>query len=670
MTVDDPPDRPLFVWDGDCRFCGWWVRRWMSRLPEGAVRSVPFQEVAGRFPEIPESSLRRSAKLILPDGRVLEAAASVFRLLAIGGRGWAWKLYRGLPPFRWIAEAVYGRVARHRSAAEATTRWVWGDDPSPPTFAVGGWLFRLSLGLVYVVAFLSLLVQVDGLVGPQGILPAGELLRAVQEGTASGIEALWRAPTLAWISSGEAALTAMASLGVGAGFLLALGIRPLVFGAAAWVLYLSLTVVGQDFLAYQWDSLLLEAGFLALFIVPAGPATPGGPVSDAGDDGTPGPGSGWADGIRAALFRAPRPGRTAVWLGVWLLLRLMLQSGLAKIAGGDPVWLDLTALSHHFETQPIPNPVAWFAHQLPRWVHRAGTAGALLIEIAVPLLLLLPRRPRHLAVGAVVLLQALIFLTGNYAFFNLLTVAVAFLAVDDQAWRRLLGGLRVGRPLLDELRTPGRVRGRFRGALMVPYAALAVVVGGAQLARTASPGAVPEIVAGPADAVAEAVAPLRLVNGYGLFADMTTTRPEIVLEGRHGDGPWRAYDFRYKPDDPEESPLQVAPHQPRLDWQMWFAALKARRAPDSAPARARYDRWLLRFVAELLRGTPAVTGLLDADSPFRSRPPDAVRARLVEYRFTGWEGWSGGGRWWRRGGAAEMYLPAVRLDPSGLAPAR
>lgn len=664
MRVEEPPDRPLFVWDGDCRFCGWWVRRWTSRLPEDTARVAPFQEVGDRFPEIPESSFRRSAKLITPDGRVLEAAASVFRLLALGGRGWWWALYRRVPPFRRLAEAVYARIARHRPAAARATRWLWGEDPRPSTFAVGGWFFRASLGLVYLAAFLSLLVQIDGLVGPSGILPAGEFLRAVEQGTGSRAEALWRAPTLAWISAGESALTAMAGLGAGAGLLLALGVRPLISAAAAWVLYLSLTVAGQEFLAYQWDSLLLEAGFLALFLVPAG--WPASTDSGPGGDG----GTGRAAGLRAGFFRAPRPGRLGAWLGAWLLLRLVLESGLAKLAGGDPVWLDFTAVVHHFETQPIPNPVAWFAHQLPWWMDRAGTAGALLVELPVPLLLLLPRRPRHLGAALVIGLQAAIFVTGNYGFFNLLTVAIAFLALDDALWRGLLRRVGAGRRLLDRLRTSGTAGGRVRAALLVPYAALAVGVGGARVVRTATPGALPGLVAGPVDAAAEAVAPFRLVNGYGLFADMTTARPEIVVEGRRDGGEWRAYDFRYKPDDTGEMPPQVAPHHPRLDWQMWFAALRARRAPDGAPPRVRYDRWLLRFVAELLRGTPAVTGLLDESSPFRRRPPDAVRARLVEYRFTGWEELHGSGRWWSRGDAPELYLPPVRLGPDGLAPAR
>lgn len=620
----------------------------MSRIPEDRARAAPYREVEERFPEIPESSFRRSVKLVLPDGRVLEAAAGVFRLLEIGGRGWPWRLYRRLPPVRWTAEGVYRLVARNRPLFGTLTRWLWGDDPTPSSFAAGGWAFRVVLGVVYVVAFASLGVQVAGLVGPEGILPAGAYLDAVARSTGSAAEAAWRAPTLAWLASGDLALQGMAAAGAAAGLLLALGVRPLLSAAVSWILYLSLTVAGQAFLAYQWDSLLLETGFLALFLLPAGP-----PRGDPDED--PGP----LGRLRGSLWRAPRPGWTAVWLGAWLLLRLVLESGLAKVAGGDPVWRNLTALAHHFETQPIPNPLAWFVHQLPAWAHRVGTAGALLVELPVPLLLLLPRRPRHLGALLVIALQVLILLTGNYAFFNVLAIGLALLVLDDRWWESVAGRL------TELLGTGPTTRGRLRGALLVPYAALAVGVGGAQLARTASSGTLPE----PVAAVAGAVSPLRLVNGYGLFADMTTRRPEIVVEGRRDGGPWRAYDFRYKPDDRGERPPQVAPHQPRLDWQMWFGALRAARVPDGAPARARYDRWFLGFVAALLRGSPDVTGLLSEESPFRGRAPDAVRARLSEYRFTGWQAWSESGDWWRRE-PPEPYLPPVRLGEDGLVRAR
>ncbi|HSR41411.1 MAG TPA: lipase maturation factor family protein, partial [Longimicrobiales bacterium] len=411
---------PLFVWDGECGFCRFWVSRWRARLGD-AVRFAPFQDVGERFPDISDEAFRRSAKLVEEDGTVREAAAAVFRLLSLGpGTGIVWWLHRRVPPFRWAAEAAYRWIADHRELAARVTRLLWGRDPTPPTFATAARLVTRVVALVYLVAFVSLAVQVRGLIGPDGILPAGEYLDAVSRATGGGIAAVLRAPTLAWLAPGGGALVALCAVGSAAALALFFEIVPLAGAAAAWVLYLSLRTVGQAFLSFQWDLLLLEAGFLLLFLVPAGGSFP------AVGRLLPPVGRLLPAGTRRERGRRMRGGPwfPAVWLFWWLLFRLIFESGLVKLTGGDPVWRDLTALAHHYETQPIPNPLAWYAHQLPEGIHRLSTLVTLGVELGVPFLFFLPRRPRMLGGVLVIGHQAAILLTGNYTFFNLLTIAV------------------------------------------------------------------------------------------------------------------------------------------------------------------------------------------------------------------------------------------------------
>jgi hypothetical protein len=304
-----------------------------------------------------------------------------------------------------------------------------------------------------------------------------------------------------------------------------------------------------------------------------------------------------------------------VWLFRALLFRLMFLSGVVKLASGDATWRSLEALKYHYETQPLPTPLAWFMHQLPDAVQRASTAMVLVAELAVPLLFLAPRRLRAIGAWVTIGFQVLILLTGNYAYFNWLTIALCMWLFIEPADRKVTWGSGV----------------------------LAVTIGGlGVLTLLAAAGVtLPE----PALRAMGAVDPLRVVNSYGLFAIMTTTRPEIIVEGSNDGQTWQAYEFRYKPGDVRRAPPVVAPHQPRLDWQMWFAAL----------GTAQQNRWFVNFVEKLLRGEPAVLGLLARD-PFGGSPPKYVRARLFQYHFTRW----GEAGWWRREESG-MYLGAVSL---------
>lgn len=481
---------------------------------------------------------------------------------------------------------------------DSLTTWLLGRLLSPTGHQVE-WLFLRLLGLIYFIAFTSLGLQVVGLIGSRGILPVSEHLHALYG--RHGPRAYLLAPTLFWLNASDSALRLTCQVGALLALLLTLGLAPRLLAVLLYLLYLSLVHAGQVFLAYQWDALLLEAGFLAIFL----------------------------DGSSLSL-----------WLGRWLLFRLMFLSGAVKLLSGDPTWRSLTALSFHYQTQPLPNPVAWYLHQAPLWFHRLSTLFVLIVELAVPFLAFGPPSARLVAAGAFVLLQALIFLTGNYNFFNLLTIALCLFLLDDA--------------ILPDL-TPAWLRGLIppvaqpTGRARLPTLIAAVFILPTSLALTAATLGLP--LPAPAQRALSAVGPWRAVNTYGLFAVMTTVRPEIVVEGSLDGETWLAYEFRYKPGEVRRPPPFVAPHQPRLDWQMWFAALR--------PAFA--TPWFPRFLVRLLEGSPEVLSLL-AKNPFPQGPPRYVRARLYDYRFTDFATRRATGAWWERELLGE-YFPPIALPP-------
>ena len=366
----------------------------------------------------------------------------------------------------------------------------------PPTsYARAAWLFLRLLGLVYLIAFWSLATQILGLAGHDGILPADRYMTAAH--TLDGISRYWMLPTLTWISASDTFLRALCIGGAALAALLIAGILPALVLPLLWLAYLSLSVVCGEFLSFQWDALLLEAGFLAIFLAP------------------------WTVRERA---RAPAdPPRLVVWLFLWLLFRLMVGSGAVKLTSGDATWRGLTALTVHFETQPIPTPFAWYAHWLPAWLLKASTVIVFAIELLVPMFIVTTRRLRRWAFVPLVALQIVIALTGNYAFFNLLTAALCVFLIDDAAWGAWGPGNPGGNIAIDHPTTS-----RARHAVVVALAVVIVPVSAVTFAGSLGiriPGAV------LVDPLADLVAPFRSVNAYGLFAVMTTTRPEIVIEG-------------------------------------------------------------------------------------------------------------------------------------------
>lgn len=486
-------------------------------------------------------------------------------------------------------------------------------------YATARWVFFRLLGIVYLFAFWSLANQIVGLLGHDGVQPAQIYMAAARDWAGAqhlGIDRFRVLPTLFWLTAGDAALRTVCVAGILLSLLLFAGVAPLLVAPLLWLCYLSLSVVAREFLSFQWDALLLESGLLAVFVAPAG----------------------WTDPFTSRVD----PPRAGVWLFQWLLLRFMLGSGLVKLASGDPTWRSLTALTYHYETQPIPTPLAWYAHLLPVWFHKASTLMTLAIELVAPFLMLMPRRWLRMAACTMfVMLQAVIAATGNYAFFNLLTASLCAFILDDAA----LTGTAVAAG------APRRLTRRVQGALAVAAALVILPVSAAIFARSVGvvlPGAE------QVEAVAAIVSPLRSINSYGLFAVMTTRRPEIIIEGSNDGNAWQPYEFKYKVGDPRRRPPWVAPFQPRLDWQMWFAALGA--AEDNG--------WFDSLCTRLLEGSPDVLRLLSYD-PFGGRPPKYVRALLYQYHFADWQTRRTQGVWWTRE-LLGVYLPPTSLERTGV----
>ncbi len=494
-----------------------------------------------------------------------------------------------------------------------STLFYGSDTVADPSYFLTRWIFLRGLGCVYLIAFASLYFQMGGLYGQRGILPAQELLTDVHE--LHGSTAYYLLPTVFWFSASDTALHAVCAAGMIVSVLMIAGVVPIIASIVLWVLYLSLFNIGQVFLGFQWDALLLETGFLAIFFAP----------------------------ITNFLKRNrdDEPSMIALWLLRWLLFRLMFSSGVVKLSGGDPTWRNLSALNVHYMTQPLPAWTSWLMHQAPAWLQKATVLFVYFVELIVPFSIFAPRRIRHLGAYIMVVFQVLLMVTGNYAFFNLLTIVLCIPLLEDTAFPARLRGFLVQPRLASDVASP-----RWRKYLLAPLAVLIVCLSTvAMLDRMHANIPWPEFVTGTANAVA----PFRSVAAYGLFEQMTTQRPEIVIEGSMDGEAWKEYEFRYKPGDVRRRPSFIAPYQPRLDWQMWFAAM--RRYQDSP--------WVAQLLQRILEGSPEVLGLLGSN-PFPDAPPKFVRASIYLYTFTDFKS-GADGSWWTRERKG-LYCPAFSLE--------
>ena len=466
------------------------------------------------------------------------------------------------------------------------------------------WLTRLvlerTLGVIYLVAFFVALNQFRPLLGERGLLPVPAFLGHVR---------FMQAPSLFHVGYSDARLLAVAWAGIALSLAVVVGlldIAPPVLAIAVWfalwALYLSIVNVGQIFYSFGWETLLLEAGFLAIFLG-AGPMVPAWPL--------------------VLLFR-------------WLVFRVEFGAGLIKLRG-DRCWRDLTCLYHHHETQPMPNPLSWFFHHLPKPLHRVEVLGNFFAQLVVPFFLFAPQPVASIAGLLIVLTQGWLVLSGNFSWLNFLTMTLAVSAFDDRALSLVLP-MHVPHLVLLPAWWQGLVIALTVLVVLMSYRPVRNLISRHQVMNTSFD-------------------PFHLVNTYGAFGSVTKVRYEIIVEGTAdvavGEGGWRAYEFKGKPGDPRRLPRQYAPYHLRLDWLMWFAAMES----------PLHHRWFIAFLVKLLEGDRATLKLLRLN-PFPDHPPAAVRANLYRYRFSSVGEWRKDHAWWVREVVGD-YLPALMLDPTG-----
>ena len=486
------------------------------------------------------------------------------------------------------------------------------------TLFTGGndyWLTRFVilrlLGFVYAVAFFVATQQLVPLIGAQGLTPATHFLASVETELGSRTAGMEHLPTLFWFGISDQSLSILAW----AGFLISLavlaGYANSILLLLLWAIYMSIVHVGQIWYGYGWETQLLETGFLAIFLCPLLDPRP---------------------------FPARPPSLLVIWLFRWLGFRIMIGAGLIKLRG-DPCWRDLTCLYYHYETQPIPNPISRYLHFAPHWSHRLGTAWNHFIELIVPWFSFGPRTARHIAGLLLVSFQITLIISGNLSFLNYVTIIPFLACLEDTLLRRVL-------PRAIVRRAEQAARGEARPNIGQNVMALALSL----LVAWLSVPTVLNLVSNR-QLMNYSYDPLNLVNTYGAFGSVGQERTEIVFEGTDdpivtGDTKWKEYEFTAKPGDPNRRPPFIAPYQPRLDWQIWFAAMAS---PAEYP-------WTLHFVWRLLHNDRATLSLL-AGNPFPNGPPHYIRARLYRYRFAP----PGDPVWWKRELIGE-WLPAFSVD--------
>ncbi|MEQ1862982.1 MAG: lipase maturation factor family protein [Chthoniobacteraceae bacterium] len=473
------------------------------------------------------------------------------------------------------------------------------------------WLTRFVLlrwiGFIYAVAFLCAAQQIVPLIGEHGLTPAGTYLGLLEEHYRSRGAAFAALPGLFWFGHSDAALVAWAWIGFALAAVVMCGFANVPMMTALWAIYMSFIHVGQEWYGYGWEIQLLETGFLAIFLCPLLDARP---------------------------FPRHPPPVIVVWLFRWLGFRIMLGAGLIKLRG-DACWSDFTCMYYHYLTQPIPNPLSRAFHFMPQWFHKVEVLWNHFIELIVPWFSFGPRTARHIAGVLLISFQFILILSGNLSFLNWLTIVPFIACFDDSLLARVLPFVRRG---ADSAPHQGS------NASLVPSLCLALIVVFLSLEPVAN-------LFSARQAMNTSFTSLHLVNTYGAFGSVGRERREIVFEGTRDSvltdrTEWREYDFVAKPGTPTRAPRVIAPYQPRIDWQIWFAAM----------ATHEHYPWTVHLVWKLLHNDTGALSLL-ATNPFPGEPPRYIRARYYRYEFAP----PGGSEYWKRTELG-LWLPPLSVD--------
>jgi Lipase maturation factor len=485
--------------------------------------------------------------------------------------------------------------------------------------STGGDKYRLTrfiilrlLGFVYTIAFFIAARQLVPLVGEHGLTPATHYLALLQAHFDSKPTAALEVPTVFWFALSDRALVIFSWTGVALSLVVLAGYANAIMMAVLWAMYMSIVHIGQIWYGYGWETQTLETGFLAIFLCPLFDARP---------------------------FPKRSPPLLVIWLFRWLGFRIMVGAGLIKLRG-DPCWRDLTCLYYHYETQPIPNPISRYLHFAPFWFHKLGTGWNHFVELIVPWFSFGPRIARHIAGVFLVTFQIFLIISGNLSFLNYVTIVPFIACFDDRFWRRILPNALIRRS--DRVRTEAS---RIQFGIAVILAVLVAYLSIAPVTNLVSNRRLMNASFDPFD----------LVNTYGAFGAVGRERDEIVFEGTADlvitEGTkWKEYEFVAKPGDPNRRPPFIAPYQPRIDWQIWFAAMAS---PADYP-------WTLHFVWKLLHNDSGTLSLL-ANNPFPQAPPRYIRARFYRYHFAP----PRGAAWWKRELIGE-WLPALSANDDQL----
>ncbi len=611
---------PILLYDGDCGFCLYWIEQ-LKKLVGDKIDCKPYQSVlsSGTWNGFTREDCRRSIKLYEPStGKAYEAAHAAFKALSYNPKlGLALWLYEKLPGFKYISEFIYALVAILRPLLSKL-----GSSLNNKTSID---IFIRGIGLCYLLSFASLLPQIEALFGPRGIMPIP-----------------WTTIGYDWVTTERAVpvLISICVFGMVTGLAVIFRLWTSLNLAIAFILYHFLVSFGSPFMSFQWDALLIETGFLTILL---------------------------------SFFTKQRYNLAAnICYGLLLvvLFKLMFLSGIVKLASHDQSWSSFTALNYHYYTQPIPNPLSYFVHQLPAFMDSLACLVMFGIELILPFFIFLggdlESRSRfsrvrailrHSAAAGFIALQLMIIATGNYCYFNILTILLSILIIDrkndpDGSFFRFVPRVQNTGCSINTTEPFKLSTLIFTPALIVIASLLLFYINLIFINRPVTNLLkVPLVFDVKNDS--PLLAPLNLIfrnhlaSPYGLFAVMTKQRREIIIQGSNDTKSWLDYEFCYKPGDLYRLPPQVAPHQPRLDWQMWFAALSP----------WQQNIWFVNLCMRLLEGEPSVSRLL-AYNPYAARPPKYIRAISYDYKFTSLSELKETGTYWKRS-EPRLYLPVV-----------